>query len=206
MITLILKPINIRVMKNLLILITTLGLFFCGCFTSYSQEVKFNESKVLELKEVVECPDMTRSQLFENAQTALSEWLPNSNTKSSIDYSDRETGTIILKSKLYLGFKKANPICGWDCYADLMCQIKCKDGKYQTIIKVPTFLMEWSAAQYPTEEKIAIEHVFPEYDGYKTKAHYTKKAIQEFGPTVDKAMISLFQSLNSKMLNTDDDF
>lgn len=187
-------------MKQILCTILTVLLFV----PSHAQEVEFNDNRALELKEVVEQQGMAKNEIFISAQSMLSDWLPNINSSIVTDMSDMETGTIIAKVKLYLGYKKANPMCGYNNYADVNLMIRCKDDRYQVVIKVPTLTLAWSAENNPAVESIAVEHVYPEYDGTKTRLHYTKNSLKEFGPQIPDNMISLFNAIKSKIKKLDD--
>lgn len=167
-----------------------------------AQEVAFNADEVLEQKEVVEVPGMSKEDIFVAVNSMLSDFHPEERSSLTTDLSNLETGTVISKGMLYLGFKKANPMCGYYNYANAIITVRCKDGKYQVVIKVPSYTLEWSADS--TAETVPIKHVYPEYDGYKTKIHYTKKNMMEFGPRVGDHMIALMKSIKGKIKPLDD--
>lgn len=180
-------------------------LFILSAISStFAQDITLNPEKSLELKEVVQVEGMTKNDIYVAANSMLSNWIPNANSKSSIDFADLETGTIILKGKIFLGFKKANMLYGYNNYAIINCTIRCKDGKYQVIIKVPSMEMEWSANQNPASETVPIEHLYPSFDGYKTKLYQTKGSMKEFGPLIPEAMTNLMNAIKQKIVKLDD--
>lgn len=182
-------------------------LFIVAFSFSDAQTVSFNEMKELQLKEVVLTPNLTTDQVFVAIQSLLSDWHPNTNSKSSIDYSDLKTGTIITKGHFWLGFYKSNMICGYHVLADYSCTIRIKKGRSLILIKVPSVTLHWSADNTP-DEKVPVEHVYPTYDGYKTVLNYTKKPLKEFGSKVPNALKNIYTAIVTKItgLPSDDDF
>ena len=164
-----------------------------------AQEVTFNDQKELVLKEVIKDSTLTKSQIFTAVQLMLSDWHPNTNSKNTIDYSDLTTGTIITKGQYWLGFHKSNLMYGYNVLADFSCTIRMKDGKYQVLLKVPTITLSWSAGN-TDDEKVDVVHVYPSYDGYKTRHYLTKKPLTEFGPKVPDAMRTIFQSIKYSVM------
>lgn len=190
-------------MKRLLNILILLVSFVIA---SNAQTVDFNENKDLQLKEVIQTPDLTVKQVFVSVQSLLSDWHPNTNSKLSIDYSDLETGTIITKGKYFLGFHKSNMLCGYDVYADFTCTVRMKEGRTQVVVKVPSVTLHWTANN-TEDETVAVSHVYPKYDGYKTRLYLTKKPLIEFGPKIPDGMRSLFKSIQDKLLYfSNDDF
>lgn len=186
-------------MKNLLLLFAILPL---GVF---AQNVEFNAERALELKEVVYVDSMSKNDIFVAAQSMLSAFHPNSNSKTFIDYSDLATGTIIAKGALYIGFTKANPLYGYYVNADYSCTIKVKDGRYQVDITVPTVTLHWSANN-TDDESVAVWHVYPVYTKFKTRHYYTKKPLIEQGPKVADTMRMLFGAIKAKIRQQQNDF
>lgn len=187
-------------MKNLLLLL--FAFLPCGVL---AQNVEFNSDRALELKEVVQVDSMSKSDIFVAAQSMLSQWHPNSNSKLAIDYADLATGTIIAKGALCVGFTKVNSLCGYYVNADYNCTIKIKDGRYQVDIKVPTVSLHWSANN-SSDESIAVWHVYPVYDKTKTRYYYTKKPLTEQGPKVADTMRMMFTAIKSRIMVNKDDF
>lgn len=179
------------------------------CLTQFlfvgAQNVDFNEQKDLELKEVIELPNLTKQQIFVAVQSLLSDWHPNTNSQSSIDYADLETGTIITKGKYWVGFHKTNSFCGYDFLANYSCTIRMKDGRAQVIIKVPSIVLHWSANN-TDDEVIDVQHVYPTYDGYKTRHNYTKKPMTIYGPQVPDAIRIIFNAIKQSLVKLVDDF
>lgn len=184
---------------------------FCICIMcmtvlcSFSQTVKFDDEKNLVLKEVVEV-NKSKDALFEQVISTLVDLSPNTNTHLKTEYHDINTGTVIYKGPLYLGFKKVNMMAGYNNYVNTIIIIKCKDNKYQVTIKATSMVLDWSVPEHPNKEEIDVCHVYPAYDGYKTTLYYTKKSIVEFGPEIPNNMISLFKYITTKLNTEEDDF
>lgn len=182
---------------------------FCICIMcisvlySFSQSVKFDDEKNLVLREVVEV-NKSKDALFEQVISTLVDLSPNTNTHLKTEYHDINTGTVIYKGSLYLGFKKVNRLAGYNNYVNTIITIKCKDNKYQVTIKATSMVLVWSAPGYPAKEEIDVCHVYPAYDGYKTMLYYTKKSIVEFGPEIPNNMILMFKYITTKLTEEDD--
>ena len=75
--------------------------------------------------------------------------------------------------------EKLNLMYGWDIYADFIVSIKCKDGRFQVITKVPTMSFWWTAGNAPLQT-IPYNELYPEYTHkgpYKVKRYSDKYAI-----------------------------
>lgn len=106
--------------------------------TATAQEIELNEQGAYERKEVVQVEGATAGVLYDRAMIALSEWTgPDGKAKAGLDYQNQETHTIIYKGTYYLGFKKFM-LSGWDRYANFTMRVRCKDGRAQVIVNVPT--------------------------------------------------------------------
>jgi len=104
-----------------------------------AQTIEVNESGAYEKKEVVFVDSVSSGVLFGRAMEALSDWTgPDGKAKAGIDYQDKETGTVIYKGRYSLGFKNVFLGDGWRRYSDFTLKVKCKDGKAQVTVTVPT--------------------------------------------------------------------
>lgn len=72
-------------------------------------------------KYVQQAEGVSQNVLYLRAHTFLSDWAgPNSNSKCSIDFDDKESATIITKGSYFLGYEKGNDVwleclCGFYC-------------------------------------------------------------------------------------------
>lgn len=120
-------------MKKVLFLLLT-----CAAMTANAQDIELNEQGAYERKEVVQVEGTTAATLYDRAMIALSEWNgPDGKSKAGLDYQNQETHTIIYKGTYYLGFKKIL-LTGWDRYANFTLKVRCKDGRAQLTVNVPT--------------------------------------------------------------------
>ncbi len=121
-------------MKKLLFITGLLFVFY----TAEAQEIELNDKGEYERKEIVEVADATAATLYDRAMIALSEWNgPDGKAKAGIDYQNQESHTVIYKGTYYLGFKKVM-LSGWERYANFSLKVRCKDGKAQITVNVPT--------------------------------------------------------------------
>lgn len=181
-------------------------MFFLLSLAINAQEVKFNDENILELKEVVESDGMSKDAIFISVQSMLSDWSYNSNSQHKIDYSDKETGVVISKGRLFIGYKKVGLLFGWNVFVDYSCTVKAKDGKYQVILRVPSMYFKFEDPKQAAEETAPIASVYPEYN---YKSSYTiKKPAKEFAPLIPETMKSIYSAIREKIKKSsaDDDF
>ena len=106
--------------------------------TATAQEIELNDQGAYERKEVVQVDSVTAATLYDRAMVALSEWTgTDGKAKAGLDYQNQETHTIIYKGTYYLGFKRIM-LSGWDRYANFSLKVRCKDGRAQITVNVPT--------------------------------------------------------------------
>lgn len=99
-----------------------------------------NESGVYERQLVVNVEGATAAVLYDRAMVALSDWTgPDGKAKAGIDYQNQETHTVVYKGCYSLGFKEVFLGDGWERQADFILKVRCKDGKAQVTLTVPTF-------------------------------------------------------------------
>ena len=139
----------------------------CACVCAKAQA----ESPVLEdgnyvFKYVQQADGVSQSMLYLRAHTFLSDWVgPNSNSRTSIDFDDKETATIIVKGSYFLGYQK-EVMYGWNVFADFIVNIKCKDNRFQVITKVPTMSFWWTAGNVALQT-IPYNKLYPTYTSPK---------------------------------------
>jgi len=92
-----------------------------------------------ERKEVVMVDTVSAGVLYDRAMMALSDWTgANGKAKVGVDYQNQETHTVIYKGRYSLGFKDVFLGTGWERFADFTLKVKCKDGRAQVTLSVPT--------------------------------------------------------------------
>lgn len=122
-------------MKNFILL----SLMLLLSITVNAQDLQLTDNGAYEKKEVVLVDSTKASILFSRAMETLTDWTgTDGRAKAGIDYQDKESGLIIYKGTYSLGFKNVMLGAGWKRYADFTLKVKCKDGRAQIIITVPT--------------------------------------------------------------------
>lgn len=110
-----------------------------ACINAKAQDIKLTDTGAYEKKEVVVVDSVKAIILFERAMIALSDWTgPDGKAKAGIDYQEKETGTVIYKGRYSLGFKNTFLGDGWNRYAEFSLKVRCKDGRAQVTVTVPT--------------------------------------------------------------------
>ncbi|MBO4891309.1 MAG: DUF4468 domain-containing protein [Prevotella sp.] len=187
-------------MKKFVILI----MLFVG-ITAKAQTV-LNESGVYELK-VVELYDSVKAAtLYEQSLVALSDVVGSRDkSKTNIDVAEKDAGMIVYKGELYLGFKKVNTMCGYETFANFTLKVRCKDGKVQYTLTVPSLTMYWSC-NVNNNETIPLYEIIPEFT-HKGRLYYLKKGAVQFAETLDEDMKALQRAIVEKTkVAADDDF
>ena len=160
-------------------------------------QTSLNESGVYELKVVEQYDSIKASTLYENSLIALSDVVGSrEKSKTNIDVAEKEAGMIVYKGELYLGFKKVNMMCGYETFANFTLKVRCKDGKVQYIVTVPSLTMYWSCnmVQYET---IPLNEIIPEFT-HKGRLYYLKKGAIQFAGTLDEDIKSLQKAIVNK--------
>jgi len=121
----------------------------------------------LTYKVVNQFDSVSQAQLYLRAHTFISDWVgPNNNSKRSIEFDDKESATIISKGSVFMGYFKSNMFYGYNVYADYTLTIKCKDGRCQYVVKIPSMSFHWTANNIQ-DETIPIDRILPTYN-YKS--------------------------------------
>lgn len=104
-----------------------------------AQEIILNDKGAYEKKVVVSVDNTKASILYDRAMEALSDWTGASGkAQAGLDYHDRDAGTVIYKGHEYIGFKNVFLGDGWERYADFTLKVRCKDGRAQVTVTIPT--------------------------------------------------------------------
>lgn len=135
----------------------------CAWVSSYAQTSEPElENGNYVYKFVQQTEGVSQNALYLHAHAFLSDWAgPNSNSKCSIDFDDKESATIITKGSYFLGYEKEMAY-GWNVFADFIVTIKCKDGRFQVITKVPTMSFWWTNGNVALQT-IPYNELFPSY-------------------------------------------
>lgn len=116
--------------------------FLCAMFgvilNIYAQGLQLNEAGTYEKKEVVTVDGVSAAILYDRAMTALTAMTgADGKAKSGIDYQNQETCTVVYKGSFSLGIRETLA-GGIRRYGNFTLTVKCKDGRAQVAIDVPT--------------------------------------------------------------------
>lgn len=169
--------------------------------TAWAQ-VTLNESGVYEKKEVVNVEGATATTLYNRAVEALSDWTgTEGRSKYGIDSQDKESGTIIYKGKDYLGFRPFHMYC-WYIFTDFTLKIRCKDGRAQVSVIIPSLTAEFSTNE--VGGSVPLKDIIPEWK-FKGNLNCRKAMLQYVGSVPDSAQ-KLFLFIKMKLQKENEDF
>ena len=184
--------------------IILLGLLLSLGMRGAAQEISLTESGAYEKKEVVKVDSTTASVLFSRAMEALSDWTgPDGKAKAGIDYQDKETGTVIYKGNFSLGFKNTFLGDGWNRYANFTLKVRCKDGRAQVSVTVPTITAIYNKNGNRVEHSTAI-WVDAVQKAKGAKHERGVKLIEDLTTTADGLVAAMSERLKNG--SNDDDF
>lgn len=169
-------------------------------------QTTLNESGVYELKVVEQYDSVKATTLYERSLVALSDVVGSyEKSKTNIDVAEKDAGMIVYKGELYLGFKKVNMMCGYETFANFTLKVRCKDGRVQYTLTVPSLHMYWSC-NVNSNEVVPLNEIIPEFT-HKGKLYYLKKGAIQFAGTLDADMKALQKAVVVKTkAAADDDF
>lgn len=162
---------------------------------------------VWEAKRVATVEGSSASVLYLRALEALSDWAGSQEqSKIGIDVQDKEEGIVVYKGEYYLGAAKANlaPLASWAGWANFTMKVRCKDGRAQVSVSVPSITFRLSSQ--PMEVTAPIDQFLPEYK-YKTK-YTNKRAAKELSPQVPSIFTGVIKMMCEQLSKgiDDDDF
>ena len=187
-------------MKKLL-----LSALMCLPMMAVAQDFVLNEQGAYERKEVVQVDSVTASVLYDRAMIALSEWTgPDGKAKAGVDYQNQETYTIIYKGTYYLGFKRVL-MSGFDRYANFTLKVRCKDGRAQVTVNVPTittiYISDYTKRTYNLAEVLEVKG-----KSNKKRADRIETLIETLQINADALIEAMKEKLKGGSEPTEDDF
>lgn len=104
-----------------------------------SAAIIIKEKGVYEQKRVVQVDGAKATTLYRRAMEALSDWTgTDGRSKAGLDYCDKEEGIVTYKGVFYNGYRKLALGAQVPFFTDFTMKIRCKDGRAQVIVTVPT--------------------------------------------------------------------
>lgn len=103
-----------------------------------SAAIIIKEKGVYEQKRVVIVDGAKASTLYRRAMEALSDWTgTEGRSKAGLDYCDKDEGIVTYKGEFYNGYRQLT-FGQLPFYTDFTMKIRCKDGRAQVTVIVPT--------------------------------------------------------------------
>jgi predicted DNA-binding protein len=103
-----------------------------------SAAIIIKEKGVYEQKRVVTVDGAKASSLYRRAMEALSDWTgTEGRSKAGLDYCDKDEGIVTYKGEFYNGYRQL-AFGQLPFYTDFTMKIRCKDGRAQITVIVPT--------------------------------------------------------------------
>lgn len=170
-----------------------------------AQDIQLTETGAYEKKEVVVVDSAKAIVLFERAMIALSDWTgPDGKAKVGIDYQEKETGTVIYKGTYSLGFKSGFLGQGWDRWADFILKVRCKDGKAQITMSVPTITGVFSGNGF--KRLFSLSELLEAINkSGKNKKERGRLLFQDITNTADSIVQAMANRLKGNTGNSNDD-
>lgn len=117
--------------------------------------LQLTPSGSFERQTVVHVEGASALALFERAMIALSDWTgPDGKARAGIDYQNAETHTVIYKGSYSLGYR-GGLFGGWYRQADFQMKVRCKDGRAQVTLTVPTITATYSQKNITQTHSVA---------------------------------------------------
>ena len=150
-------------------------------------------------QEVIAVPDADAVTLYQRALQAFSDFSGTGNANTHIDYSDKETATVIYKNVYFL-CTIYQFMAGWNMYGDFTIKIRCKNGRAQATVT----LSRLTAEQSGRRQVFDIAGVAKSYP--TSKPGRQKRASKAF-IEIDRAANILLAAIRAKLiLPINDDF
>lgn len=185
-----------KVLVTLVLLVS--AMFVCA-------QTELNSAGEYELKVVKEYPGMTAGNIFDKTLIVLSDIKGGSEfSKFNFDVKEKDSGIIVYKGRLFIGYRKVNISGGYDYLADVTLKVRIKEGKAQYTITVPTMTLFWHGNPNITDQ-VPLTNVLPKVN-YKGKLYYVKKGLTEFGPKIANTTKEYIDDIVNKTSTAEDDF
>jgi hypothetical protein len=111
-----------------------------------AQTLELTNAGAYEVKEVVEVDSVSAGVLYDRAMLALSDWTgPSGKAKAGLDYHDRDAATVVYKGSEWMWGKGIMGDIG--IYADFVMKVRCKDGKAQVTVTIPTMTARYNGVK-----------------------------------------------------------
>lgn len=171
-----------------------------------SQDLELTEQGAYELKQVVMVDSTSAAVLYDRAMMALSD-LTGADGKATagIDYQNQETHTVIYKGRYSLGFKNTFLGDGWNRYAEFSLKVRCKDGRAQVTITVPTVTGIYSKGNITRQNTVG-ELAKAVMDSRGNKHERGEALINNLVETADGLAKMMCDRLKINIEDSDDDF
>jgi hypothetical protein len=176
-----------------------------AAMTATAQGLPVKDDGSYEVKEVVVTDSVSAQELYDRAMVALSRW-SDGNAEKNMDYHDRDAGTLIYKGIHSLGFKNVFLGDGWERYMNYTLKVRCKDGKAQVTVTVPTLLFVYNKngvkQTYTTSQMNSA--VVSAKGKKKERGEAILAEIKSYSESMVKAMMG--ELLKKGIVGDDDDF
>ena len=161
---------------------------------------------VWEEKQVVQAEGVTAPTLYLRALEALSDWAGSQEkSKIGIDVQDKDEGLVVYKGELFLGFEYYSKFAGagWDCFANFTMKVKCKDGRAQISVMVPSMTFKANVAGSVVTRPI--NEFLPDYS---YKGDYKLKKMAPMAHKIEPSFEGIIKKIGEQIANgtNDDDF
>lgn len=169
-----------------------------------SAAIIIKEKGVYEQKRVVTVDGAKASSLYRRAMEALSDWIgTEGRSKAGLDYCDKDEGVVNYKGEFYNGYRQLAFGREVPFYTDFTMKIRCKDGRAQVIVIVPTMHATLSNGQTKTW---TMREVIDQYD--KASPRKVEKAKKKMhGMSTREIVETLLTEMETALKkDPDDDF
>ena len=181
-----------------------LSLLLMLCLTTKAQTM-LNEKGVYEVIKVEQYEDLNAEVLYDRTLVALSDIKgSSSHSKFNIDVAEKTGGIIVYKGELFIGYHKVNISGGYNYFADLTLKVRCKDGRVQYTITVPTMTPYWDG-NLNINDNIPLTVIMPDYK-YKGKLSLVKKGLLQYAPEIANCVSVFLDDIIKHTKNFADDF
>lgn len=169
----------------------------------HAQQLELTAGGAYEKKEVVTVDSVKAGVLFARAMEALSDWAgPDGKAKAGIDFQDKDAGVVAYKGIYSLGFKNVFLGDGWERYANFILKVRCKDGRAQVTVTVPTVTFRYNKNGMTREFTTAqlYDSVLKSKGNRRERGDVIMKDLKDVADGLAAAMIERLK------LQADDDF